>query len=140
MGTIRITNSEIGSVTNNITNEDMEITNSDIVKIKNNKNITKLLADDFDCIDFGILRRGTFDDRGLPCFWHLAPHCSDKLPSFCKDKPVMSLSTDFNNPEVYLRGLYSDSLTRERTDAIIDNQSELIAEWEQAQAEWIKFG
>ena len=74
-------------------------------------------ADDIDAYDFGVQTLGTWDDKGMPTGWHInVLHLADDLPRWLLTEPVVRLG---DGPAfcVYLRGCYSDSLTRARKTA-----------------------
>ncbi len=76
-------------------------------------------ADDRDPYDFGVRKLGTWDDKGMPTGWHIdVSYLSDDLPRWLLKEPVVLLA---DGPAccVYLRGCYSDALTRARKAALI---------------------
>jgi hypothetical protein len=78
-----------------------------------------ILADDRDYSDFGVIKYGTWDDTGKPVGWHLDhDYIADDLPRWMLREPVMFLG-DKPHCCVYVRGCYSEHMTRERKAAII---------------------
>jgi hypothetical protein len=77
-----------------------------------------ILVDDRDYSDFGVIKYGTWDDAGMPFEWYLDYfHIADDLPRWLLREPVVFLA---GKPHccVYLRGCYSERMTRERKAAI----------------------
>lgn len=76
-------------------------------------------ADDRDAYDFGVQKYGTWDNKGLPTGWEInVAHLADDLPRWLLNEPVVRLA-DGPMCCVYLRGCYSDRMTRERRAALI---------------------
>ena len=76
-------------------------------------------ADDRDPHDFGVQKLGTWDANGMPTGWSLhCAHIANDLPRWLLNEPVVRLGA---GPAccVYLRGCYSDNLTRARKAALI---------------------
>lgn len=81
--------------------------------------ITVFKADDFAMFDFGIVKVGNFDELGLPRDWLVNVNQLDhELPRFLKKEPVMEL-VDNADMSVYLRGLYSEILSKKRRAAFL---------------------
>lgn len=76
-------------------------------------------ADDRNHYDFGVQKLGTWDEQGMPIGWHInVSHLADDLPRWLLKEPVVRLA-DGPSCCVYLRGCYSDALTRTRKAALI---------------------
>ena len=74
--------------------------------------------DNYDIGMFGVINKGVFDANGLPTGWSIADEIWEELPLWCKDQPVLYLNSD-ESYSVYLRGLYSKQLSKERRASII---------------------
>lgn len=75
-------------------------------------------ADDRDLIDFGITKIGVWDEKGM--LTEVVMDYSilaDDLPRWMLKEPIMTLSCE-SSYCVYLRGLYSEKLTKARKAAI----------------------
>ena len=78
--------------------------------------------------DFGVLAHGEWDDRGVPTGWTIdCKQLAYDLPRWLLNEPVLRLS---EGPSccVYLRGCYSERLTRERKEAVLDLFNAVAAE------------
>jgi len=79
----------------------------------NDNYLDPLSADDYSISDFGVDQEGEFV-AGSPVGWVVTRNRIDyRLPRFCVDQPVLFLADDVNK-SVYLRGLYSERLSRKR--------------------------
>ncbi len=76
-------------------------------------------ADDYIPTDFGVLKVGTWDENGMPTGWHIdVPRIGEEMPRWLLNEPVLRLG---EGPAccVYLRGCYSDAMTRDRKAALL---------------------
>ena len=71
-------------------------------------------VDELDWEDLGIDIKGTFNSYGMPEGWIISGEIKNTLPRWMENEPVLTLN---NDGTVYLRGLYSESLTKERYES-----------------------
>ena len=76
-----------------------------------------MLADDYDLRDLGVLVEGGFDTHGDLHHWHLIHEIGDELPRWLLDQPVLTVGIKFTDG-VYVRGMYSERLSRKRRAAM----------------------
>ena len=79
--------------------------------------VSVLEADYYDISMFGVIEKGTFNADGMPDGWRIKDILAEELPLWCKDQPVLYLKMD-ESCAVYLRGMYSKQLSKERIAAI----------------------
>ena len=69
-------------------------------------------ADNFSLFELGVDVKGEFDGSGGPYGWTISTdNIADGLPRWLLDQPVLTL---VDNGDVYIRGMYSPSLSHER--------------------------
>lgn len=74
-----------------------------------------LKADSYSLFELGVRERGSFTHEGVATGWHLDMNLLDEeLPIFLKEQPVLQL---YNN-KIYIRGLYSKELSKERWEVM----------------------
>ena len=76
-------------------------------------------ADDYALYDLGVLKKGTWAVDGSAQDWELDSTVLDeRLPRWLLREPVLTSDTDFTH-EVYIRGLHSKQLSRERRASMV---------------------
>jgi hypothetical protein len=68
-------------------------------------------ADNFSLSELGIEKRGEFDFNGGLSGWEITDYLADGLPRWLLKQSVIELT---DNGDVYVRGMYSEILSRER--------------------------
>jgi len=76
--------------------------------------------DDWNIGDFGVIKEGTFDSAGWPTGWTLDQRfIHQRLPRWLIKESVLHLEED-GEYSVYIRGLFSDRLTKKRRKAVLN--------------------